>query len=72
MLFQCLKDNPNLTEVYLCFDSDTAGQSAAKRISDKLFAQGYKSEILVPTKKDWNEDLIMQKEGEQAWTEQSY
>ena len=56
----------------MCFDSDTAGQSAAKRISDKLFAQGYKSEILVPTKKDWNEDLIMQKEGEQAWTEQSY
>lgn len=72
VLFQCLKDNPNLTEVYLCFDSDTAGQSAAKRISDKLYAQGYKSEILVPTKKDWNEDLIMQKEGEQAWTEQSY
>lgn len=72
VLFQCLKDNPNLTEVYLCFDSDTAGQSAAKRISDKLFTQGYKSEILVPTKKDWNEDLIMQKEGEQAWTEQSY
>ena len=63
VLFQCLKDNPNLTDVYLCFDSDTAGQSAAKRISDKLFAQGYKSEILVPTKKDWNEDLIMQKEG---------
>ena len=72
VLFQCLKDNPNLTDVYLCFDSDTAGQSAAKRISDKLFAQGYKSEILVPTKKDWNEDLVMQKEGEQAWTEQSY
>ena len=72
VLFQCLKDNPNLTDVYLCFDSDTAGQSAAKRISDKLFTQGYKSEILVPTKKDWNEDLIMQKEGEQAWTEQSY
>ena len=72
VLFQCLKDNPNLTEVYLCFDSDTAGQSAAKRISDKLFAQGYKSEILVPAKKDWNEDLIMQKKGEQAWTEQSY
>lgn len=61
-----------MTEVYLCFDSDAAGQSAAKKISDKLFAQGYKSEILVPTKKDWNEDLIMQKEGEQAWTEQSY
>lgn len=72
VLFQCLKDNPNLTDVYLCFDSDTAGQSSAKRISDKLFAQGYKSEIFVPTKKDWNEDLIMQKEGEQAWTEQSY
>lgn len=72
VLFQCLKDNPNLNEVYLCFDSDNAGQTAAKRIADKLFTQGYKSEILVPAKKDWNEELISQKEGEQTWTEQSF
>ena len=65
VLFQCLKDNPNIRNVYLCFDSDEKGQSSAQRISDKLFTQGYKSEILVPNQKDWNEDLILSiKEGE--------
>lgn len=71
VLFQCLKDNPNIREVYLCLDNDEAGQKAAKRISDKLFVMGYKSEILTPTYKDWNEDLtISQKEGEPQWTAQ--
>ena len=73
VLFQCLKDNPNIKEVYICLDNDTAGQTASKRISDKLFVQGYKTEILTPTHKDWNEDLIiMQKEGEPQWKTQSY
>ena len=71
VLFQCLKDNPNIREVYLCLDNDSAGQNAANRISDKLFVQGYHSEILIPTHKDWNEDLIaLQKGGEQEWTTQ--
>ena len=71
VLFQCLKDNPHIKEVYLCLDNDEAGQTAAKRISDKLFIQGYKTEILTPIHKDWNEDLIIsQKEGELQWTTQ--
>lgn len=71
VLFQCLKDNPNIREVYLCLDNDSAGQNAANRISDKLFVQGYHSEILIPIHKDWNEDLIaLQKGGEQEWTTQ--
>ena len=71
VLFQCLKDNPQIKEVYLCLDNDEAGQTAAKRISDKLFIQGYKTEILTPIHKDWNEDLIIsQKEGELQWTTQ--
>ena len=40
VLFQMLKDNPNISEVFLCMDSDEPGQTAAKRISDKLFTQG--------------------------------
>lgn len=71
VLFQCLKDNPNIKTVYLCLDNDEAGQKAVKRISDKLFIQGYKTEILTPTHKDWNEDLIIsQKDGEPQWTTQ--
>ena len=57
VLFQVLKDNPNIRCVYICFDSDEPGQAAAQRISDRLFIRGIESEILVPIRKDWNEDL---------------
>lgn len=58
VLFQMLKDNPDIRQVVLCLDSDEPGQTAAKRIADKLFVQGTASEILVPVHKDWNEDLL--------------
>lgn len=58
VLFQMLKDNPDIRQVVLCLDSDEPGQTAAKRIADKLFVQGISSDILVPYHKDWNEDLL--------------
>ena len=58
VLFQMLKDNPDIRQVVLCLDSDEPGQTAAKRIADKLFVQGVSSEILIPYHKDWNEDLL--------------
>lgn len=61
VLFQMLKDNPNIKSVSLCLDNDEAGQSANKRIADKLQTQGISYEILVPNRKDWNEDLLYQK-----------
>lgn len=54
---------PDLGEIYLCFDRDTAGQTAARRISDKLFLQGISSKTLLPKQKDWNEDLCIQRGG---------
>ena len=62
VLFQCLKDNPNIKNVFLCFDNDEAGQTANKRIADKLNIQ---NEILIPTHKDWNEDLIFEPKGDE-------
>ena len=44
--------------VYLCHDSDVDGQKAAVRIANKLTEQGINTEILVPIRKDWNEDLL--------------
>ena len=38
-------------------DNDSAGQEADRRIANKLREQGVEFEILVPTMKDWNEDL---------------
>lgn len=58
VLFQCLKDNPNIKNVFLCFDNDEAGQTANKRIADKLNSMNIKSEILIPIHKDWNENIL--------------
>ena len=58
VLFQMLEDNSNISQVCICFDNDEPGQSAARRIDDKLFTMGIKSQILVPNQKDWNEDLV--------------
>ena len=65
VLFQMLIDNPNLERIYLCLDSDDAGQKAANRISDRMRFSGLKTEILIPIHKDWNEDLLL-KESEVA------
>lgn len=62
VLFQCLEDNKHIEQVYICFDNDNAGQTAAQRLSDKLFIKCIKSEILIPTLKDWNEDLLFSKQ----------
>ena len=65
VLFQCLKDNPNIKNVFLCFDNDEAGQTANKRIVEKLNSMNIQNEILVPTHKDWNEDLKFAEEGDE-------
>jgi hypothetical protein len=62
VLFQCLKDNPNIKKVFLCFDNDNAGQTANKRIAEKLNSMNIQNKILVPNRKDWNEDLLFLKE----------
>ena len=58
VLFQCLKDNPNIKNVFLCFDNDEAGQKANKRIAEKLNSMNIQNEILISTYKDWNEDIL--------------
>ena len=60
VLFQMLRDHPNIKKVYLCFDNDTPGQTAAQR--------GIQAELLVPTRKDWNEELL-QRRKEGTWTD---
>ena len=65
VLFQMLRDNPNIKEVSLCLDNDEAGQAAASRIAEKLYAQGIQTEIVVPDHKDWNDDLLFSEESEE-------
>lgn len=62
VMWQMLKDNPNINTVCLCLDNDDAGQKAEKRISKRLSEKEISSEILVPIHKDWNEDLLYENE----------
>lgn len=66
VVHQMLTDDPNIKKVYLCLDNDDKGQKFDKLIADKLFEKGVASKILVPTKKDWNEDLLAQQAEQQA------
>ena len=57
VLMQCLKDNPGITNIHICFDNDEAGIKASSRIYSKLLNEGYVADIFVSFRKDWNEDL---------------
>ena len=63
VLFECLKNNPQIKNVYLCFDNDQAGQAANQRILEKLKGTDITTKILIPYNKDWNEDLLMRNNG---------
>ena len=65
VLWQMMKDNPHIEYVYLCLDNDEPGQQAAERIIGKLVEKGIPSEILTPTLKDWNEDLLFTEQEEE-------
>ena len=64
VLWQMLKDGPHIQKVYLCLDNDEAGQKAAERISAQLTEKGITNELLVPERKDWNEELLHYWKGE--------
>ncbi len=69
VLSQCLADNPHIRYVYLCLDNDGPGQAAAGRIRERLDTQGIPSQILLPSHKDWNEDLLHQGQKEEREVE---
>ena len=64
-IMRFLEDRPDIQQVYICYDSDPPGQKAAALLRQRLTDKGINSEILVPTLKDWNEDLLIsaQEEG---------
>ena len=62
VLFQMLKDNPNIKKVFLCLDNDWAGRVAEYRIAEKLKESGVEFNIKIPKGKDWNDDLLTARE----------
>ena len=55
-LLRFLSDRPNIKTVYLCLDSDAAGNDACSRLVP-LMPEGLTVHRLVPLYKDWNEVL---------------
>ena len=55
-LLRFLSDRPNIKTVYLCLDSDEAGNDACSRLAE-LVPEGLTVHRLIPLFKDWNEVL---------------
>lgn len=66
VIFQMINDNPKIQAISLCLDNDESGQKATKRIREKLTEMNIKNEIIVPIRKDWNEDLLCSANGEET------
>ncbi len=56
MLYQM--ENNNINHVVFCLDNDTAGQKATERLSKLVEEKWLKHSTIVPTNKDFNEDLV--------------
>lgn len=52
-----LDNNQSLTTVFLCLDNDSAGQKATDKVAKLLAERGVTVKRLLPTLKDFNEDL---------------
>ena len=59
----------DIDSVYLCLDNDSAGQKAAQRMEAELSERGIYVEIVVPTLKDWNDDLKAEQENKMERSE---
>ena len=56
-LLRFLSDRPNIKTVYLCLDSDQAGNDACSRLAE-LVPEGLTVHRLIPLFKDWNDCLL--------------
>lgn len=71
VIYQMMKDNPNIRMVWLCHDNDDGGEKAVRRISAELQEKGIAYDRLTPVLKDWNEDLTHPEEAEELLCRQS-
>ena len=56
-ILQLIESNPNLNHVVFCMDNDEAGQKASKRFEELFSEKNVTCSQIVPTAKDFNEDL---------------
>ena len=59
-LMELLKSNPNIRNICLCLDNDSAGRAASATIRQKLMSMGYMNVYeRFSREKDYNEELMM-------------
>lgn len=64
-LLNIMENNKNIKMVHLCVDNDEAGEKVIKRIGDELNIRDIEWDRIAPQYKDWNEDLVYEKEQEE-------
>ena len=65
-VMEMLTQHPEIKAVYLCLDNDEAGQTACKRMEALLEMVGVQAMQLIPFGKDWNDDLLAQRQSEEV------
>ena len=53
-----LEMNPNVKEIVMCLDNDDVGREASVSMARKYADMGFHTRIELPTRKDYNEDLL--------------
>lgn len=65
-----LRQQPDISDVFLCLDNDKAGHAASNRLKERLNELGdYHVDRLCPQNKDWNDDLKESMEQEEKFEE---
>jgi len=59
-----LADNPQVRNITVCLDNDAAGQRCGQKLCDDFTEKGYEVDFEYPTAKDWNEELLNEREVE--------
>ena len=67
-VMEMVTQHPEIKAVYLCLDNDEAGQTASKRMEALLEIVGVQAMQLIPFGKDWNDDLLAQRQSEEVST----
>lgn len=61
-VLEMIRQNNAISLVILCFDNDDAGHEASSRFKDHLEERGISVVTMFPNAKDWNEDLLQNKQ----------
>lgn len=52
-----LEQQTSIRKAALCLDNDDAGHKASARLRAELIEKGYQTAVILPSLKDWNDDL---------------